>query len=100
MDAVTLAAVLSGLDGRLEKLQFSENCNAFVAEYNRLLLEAKKVFSNEDYVQTFEQVSPASEGDDPSARERTLEEVRMKTNLLKTYVESEVTKERRRTSVY
>jgi hypothetical protein len=100
MDAVTLAAVLSGLDGRLEKLQFSENCNAFVAEYNRLLIEAKKVFANEDYVRTFEQVTPAPEGGSAPVRERTLEEVRMKTNLLKTYVESEVNKQRRRTSVY
>jgi len=100
MDAVTLDAVLAGLEARLEKLQFTENCNAFVAEYNRLLAEAKKVFAKEDYVQTFEEVAPAPEDADPARRERTLEEVRMKVHLLKTYVNAEVTKERRKTSVY
>ena len=100
MDGITLDAVLTGLDARLEKLQFSENCNAFVTEYNRLLTEAKKVFDREDYVQTFESAEPAPEGADPATRERILEEVRMKVNLLKTYVNAEVTKERRKTSVY
>ena len=100
MDAVTLDAVLTGLDARLEKLRFTENCNAFVAEYNRVLAEAKKVFTKEDYVQTFEGVTPAPEDAEPDRRERTLEEVRMKVNLLKSYVNAEVTKERRKTSVY
>jgi len=100
MDGITLDAVLTGLDARLEKLQFAENCNAFVAEYNRLLVEAKKVFDREDYVQTFESVDPAPEGTDPSTRERILEEVRMKVHLLKSYVNAEVNKERRKTSVY
>lgn len=100
MDAVTLNAVLTGLDARLEKLQFAENCNTFVAEYNRLLAEAKKAFAKEDYVQTFEEVTAAPEDADPSVRERILEEVRMKVNLLKSYVNAEVTKERRKTSVY
>ena len=100
MDGITLDAVLTGLDARLEKLQFSENCNAFVAEYNRLLTEARKVFDREDYVQTFEAAEPAPEDADPSTRERILEEVRMKVNLLKSYVNAEVNKERRKTSVY
>jgi len=100
MDGITLDAVLTGLDARLEKLQFSENCNTFVAEYNRLLTEAKKVFDREPYVQTFEPAELAPEGADPPTRERILEEVRMKVNLLKSYVNAEVTKERRKTSVY
>ena len=100
MDATTLDAVLTGLDARLEKLEFSENCNAFVSEYNRLLAEAKKAFAKEDYVQTFEEVTPAPPAAAPPVRGRTLEEVRMKVNLLKSYVNAEVTKERRKTSVY
>ena len=100
MDAVTLDAVLSELGNRLEKLQFTENCNAFVAEYNRLLTEAKKVFAREAYVQTFVEVAPTRADTDPSLRDRTLEEVRMRVNLLRSYVNAEVSKERRKTSVY
>ena len=104
MDAVTLGAVLTSLDGRLADMKYPENCNQFVADYNRLVEEAKKIFPREEYIQSFTplegaQATEGGEGE-AQARERVLEQLRMKAGLLKAYVSSEVAKEKKKTSVY
>ncbi len=104
MEAVTLEVVLISLNNRLSELKHPENCNQFVAEYNRLLEEAKKNFPKEEYVQAstpIEEVPSEKEGENLSqAQERLLEHLRMKVDLLRAYVSSEVAKERKKTSVY
>ena len=104
MEVVTLEALLVSLNDRLSELRHPENCSHFVTEYNRLLEEAKKNFPKEEYIQASsvkdEGTLPEEGADLSQAQERLLEQLRMKADLLRAYVSSEVAKERKKTSVY